>query len=294
MLWKEISLSCSQHNLEIIENFLLELGACSISYQDAKDQPILEPKVGENPLWDEVTLVALFTEEYDVDTISTSLNNTHSNIISALTIRSFEDQDWTRTWMEDFKAMSFGSRLMIYPSWESPNDDTKVNLLLDPGLAFGTGTHPTTALCLKWLDENITIERAQKVVDFGCGSGILAIAAKKLGAQEVIAIDNDPQAILATKENALKNHISSGVIASLPSETPQNIQADVVIANILVGILIELKDDILSKLRSAGTVIFSGVLDSQVNNLICAYEDEVTFLKPTYKDEWALISGIKK
>ena len=160
MLWKEISLTCLKNKLETLEDYLLAQGACSVTYQDAKDQPILEPKAGENPLWDEVVLVALFTEEYELDHIAAALsqNALQQNIIGDIQTREFADQDWTRTWMDDFKPMQFGHRLWIYPSWCEPeiHSDDQVNILLDPGLAFGTGTHQTTALCLQWLEQNIT------------------------------------------------------------------------------------------------------------------------------------------
>ena len=296
MLWKEISLTCLKSKLDDLEDYLLDQGACSVTYQDAKDQPILEPKAGENPLWDEIVLVALFTEEYDQDAIAHALTHSALNqaIIGKIQIRDFPDQDWTRTWMDDFKPMQFGSRLWIYPSWYTPEIHTadQVNILLDPGLAFGTGTHQTTALCLSWLDQNI--KGNENVIDFGCGSGILGIAAKKLGAAQVTAIDNDPQAIFASYANAQKNNISSDYIACLPNKIPPETLADILIANILAGILIKLVPTIQAQVKQNGKLALSGILQAQVDEVILAFSPYFIMNKPVFQDEWVLISGIRK
>ncbi|MDA0910369.1 MAG: 50S ribosomal protein L11 methyltransferase [Proteobacteria bacterium] len=296
MLWKELSLTCLKANLEALEDYLLMQGACSVTYQDAKDQPILEPKAGENPLWDEVVLVALFTEEYQLSDIATSIDESalKPNIIGDIHTREFADQDWTRTWMDDFKPMQFGRRLWIYPSWCTPeiHSDDQVNILLDPGLAFGTGTHQTTALCLQWLEQHVTAK--DHVIDLGCGSGILAVAAKKLGAHDVIAIDNDPQAILATHANAEKNGINTNFTAHLPDEAPKSVKADILIANILAGILIDLKEIIANFIKPHGKLALSGILQEQVDDIIKAFSPYFILNEPTFKDEWTLISGIRK
>ncbi|WP_192484462.1 MULTISPECIES: 50S ribosomal protein L11 methyltransferase [Cysteiniphilum] len=296
MLWKELSVTCLKANLQILEDYLLMQGACSVTYQDAKDQPILEPKPDENPLWDEVVLVALFTEEYQLSDIVTSLDESalKPNIIGDIHTREFADQDWTRTWMDDFKPMQFGRRLWIYPSWCIPeiHSDDQVNILLDPGLAFGTGTHQTTALCLKWLEQHVTAK--DHVIDLGCGSGILAVAAKKLGAHDVIAIDNDPQAILATHANAEKNGINANFAAFLPDEAPKSVKADILIANILAGILIDLKEVIADFVKPHGKLALSGILQEQVDDIIKAFSPYFVLNEPAFKDEWTLISGIRK
>ncbi|WP_119342731.1 50S ribosomal protein L11 methyltransferase [Facilibium subflavum] len=295
MLWHEISVTCNQQNLEAIEALLLQLGACSISYQDAKDQPILEPQPGENPLWDEIVLVGLFTEEHELQVIGNQVLKTFDYLKNdAIKLKSFADKEWTRQWMQDFKPMTFGKRLIICPSWQenSVTTSNKTKLLLDPGLAFGTGTHPTTALCLNWLDENITT--SQSVIDYGCGSGILAIAAKKLGAQEVIAIDNDPQAIMASKDNAIKNNITNGFTAYLSNEIPILPQVDIVIANILAGILIDLSHQITALVKPGGKLALSGILHDQVDAVLTAYRNDFDFASPIIKEDWALLSGTKK
>lgn len=293
MQWQEIKLSCHKRHLEIIEDFLLEQGACSVTYQDAQDQPILEPGVNETPLWDEVVLVGLFTEEIDIAPI-VSLCNQHFSSMMTETIRSrtFADQDWVRAWMDDFKPMQFGDRLWICPSWQSPPDAHAVNIMLDPGLAFGTGTHPTTSMCLKWLDRHITSD--ETLIDFGCGSGILAIAARKLGAQHVIGIDNDPQAIMASQSNAEKNDIVDGFELYLPQDTPQDLKADIVIANILAGILIMLSQDIAAKVNQGGKVVLSGILADQVDDIITTFHQWFDMDTPYLEDDWALITGTKR
>ncbi len=296
MLWKEISLTCLKKNLEILEEFLLAKGACSVTYQDAKDQPILEPKAGENPLWDEVVLVALFTEEYQLGAIVHELaqNSLQAYIIGEIQTREFADQDWTRTWMDDFKPMQFGGRLWIYPSWCIPEKQTEdqVNILLDPGLAFGTGTHQTTALCLNWLEKNV--HKDDSIIDLGCGSGILAIAATKLGVSNVIAIDNDPQAIFATYANAEKNAIHASFNAYLPHEVPKDIKVDILIANILSGILIELAPTITSFVKQGGKLALSGILQDQISDIIDVFAADFILYQPVFKDEWVLISGIRQ
>ncbi|MFZ9035022.1 MAG: 50S ribosomal protein L11 methyltransferase [Francisellaceae bacterium] len=293
MLWKEITLCCLKQNLEPFEDYLLEAGAVSVTYQDAKDQPILEPGVDENPLWDEVVLVALFEESSDIHTLPKYLSTQFKHrLIGDVSYREFEDKDWVRSWMDEFHPLKIGNRLWICPSWQTPPALKAVNIMLDPGLAFGSGTHPTTALCLKWLDQHITDKH--RILDFGCGSGILAIAARKLGATEVIAIDNDPQAIMATRDNAKRNDIKDGFGCYLPEEMPERFQSDIVIANILAGILIALKPVILRHLKTRGQLVLSGILHDQVDEVINAYKSEVDFQTPVYDGDWALLSGSRK
>ena len=293
MKWKEVSLSCNKKNLDLIESFATNLGACSISYLDAKDQPILEPKAGENPLWDDIVLVALFTEEYDIEDIKSKVQTQFSRLIKNIDSKEYEDQDWTRTWMDDFKPMTFGKRLIVSPSWdECGQQKDKVHMVLDPGLAFGTGTHPTTSLCLQWLDENVS--ENDDVIDYGCGSGILAIAAKLLGGNNVMAIDNDPQAILAATDNAKKNNIDTGFQPMLSQDFGIQVKADIVIANILAGILIQLYDTISNHVNPSGKLALSGILKEQTNEVIEVYSKSFDILSIEYDDDWAIISGIKK
>lgn len=294
MLWKEITIPATNSELENIENTLLDLGACSVTLKDAEDQPILEPAVGDTPVWDKLLITALFTEEFNLNKIEKAIIKTFPNIDhKSVSMREFPDQDWERSWMDDFHPMKFGSRLWICPSWKKPPQADAINIILDPGLAFGTGTHPTTSLCLEWLDQNINTP--DLVVDYGCGSGILAIAALKLGAKKAIGIDNDPQAIIASKDNNAKNHISDDLFELyLPENQPTDIQADVLIANILAMPLISLVDTICSKLKPNGKIALSGILAEQADDVAQAYSKYCHIENIKQLEDWVIITGIKK
>jgi len=205
-------------------------------------------------------------------------------------LEPLEDKDWEREWMDNFHPMQFGERLWICPSWRDVPDPNAVNVMLDPGLAFGTGTHPTTALCLRWLDG---IEMTDKtVVDFGCGSGILALAALKLGAKRVIGIDIDPQALQATKENARRNGVEDRLDVYLPEDQPE-LEADVVMANILSGPLLELQSVITNYCKPGGLLVLSGILAEQVTRIEEAYANDITLEPSAIDGEWARVSGKK-
>ncbi|CSB25999.1 50S ribosomal protein L11 methyltransferase [Vibrio cholerae] len=202
-----------------------------------------------------------------------------------------EDKDWEREWMDNFHPMQFGRRLWICPSWREVPDPQAVNVMLDPGLAFGTGTHPTTALCLEWLD-NLDLT-GKTVIDFGCGSGILAIAAIKLGAAKVIGIDIDPQALLASKDNAARNGVEDQIEVYLPKDQPEGLVADVVVANILAGPLRELSPIIKGLLKPGGQLAMSGILDTQAESVAEFYRDDLELDPIAEKSEWCRISGRK-
>ncbi|CSC86596.1 50S ribosomal protein L11 methyltransferase [Vibrio cholerae] len=202
-----------------------------------------------------------------------------------------EDKDWEREWMDNFHPMQFGRRLWICPSWREVPDPQAVNVMLDPGLAFGTGTHPTTALCLEWLD-NLDLT-GKTVIDFGCGSGILAIAAIKLGAAKVIGIDIDPQALLASKDNAARNGVEDQIEVYLPKDQPEGLVADVVVANILAGPLRELSPTIKGLLKPGGQLAMSGILDTQAESVAEFYRDDLELDPIAEKSEWCRISGRK-
>ncbi len=206
-------------------------------------------------------------------------------------IEQIEDKDWEREWMANFHPMRFGERLWICPSWRDVPDPDAVNVMLDPGLAFGTGTHPTTSLCLTWLDG---LDLAGKtVIDFGCGSGILAIAALKLGASQAIGIDIDPQAIQASRDNAERNGVADRLSLYLPHQQPENLQADVVVANILAGPLRELAPLISVLPKSGGHLGLSGVLESQAESVCEAYVAHFALDPVAVKEEWCRITGVK-
>src|SRR5476651_1233351 len=207
MPWLQVRLAISPEQAETYEDALLEVGAVSVTFMDAEDQPIFEPELNTTPLWSHTHLLALFEADTDAGQVLAHLQLLTGTELPEHMSEVIEDQDWERSWMDNFEPMRFGRRLWIVPSWHAAPEPEAVNLLLDPGLAFGTGTHPTTALCLEWLDAHPPLN--QGVIDYGCGSGVLAIAAAKLGAQFVWAVDNHEQALIATLENAKQNHISA-------------------------------------------------------------------------------------
>ncbi len=293
MLWQEINFTCEKSSITILEDYMLNLGACSVTFKDAEDIPILEPALGETPLWDKVSFTALFTDDHDLQDLLQNIKQSHPSIINSLNSHTFADEDWERTWMDNFKPLQFGKRLWVCPSWETPPNPNAINILLDPGLAFGTGTHETTALCLSWLDQHI--KGHESVIDYGCGSGILAVAAKKLGASQVYGIDIAPQAVTATQDNAIKNDIDpKDILVFLADEQPETLQTDIVVANILAGILIELFEHINAKVKPSGTIVLSGILREQADEVLLHYSQSFQMNAPTFKGDWALLSGTKK
>jgi len=293
MPWIQIKLNASDKNAEHIGDMLMEVtGALSVTFLDAKDTPVFEPAPGETRLWGETDVVALYDAEIDADLVIRQIKA--SNLLEdgfAFKVEQLEDKDWEREWMENFHPMKFGERLWICPSWRDIPEPDAVNVMLDPGLAFGTGTHPTTSLCLEWL-EGLDLT-GKTVVDFGCGSGILAIAALKLGAAKVIGIDIDPQAILASKDNAERNGVAGQIELYLPQDQPEGLIADVVVANILAGPLRELSGVIKGLMKPNGLLAMSGVLDSQAEDVANYYRDELLVAPIVEMNEWCRISGQK-
>lgn len=267
-------------------------GSQAVTYVDAKDTPMYEPKPGEVMLWPDTQVVGLFEADADMQGILARLSKAKvlgPNFKHKL--EPLEDKDWEREWMDNFHPMQFGERLWICPSWRDVPDPDAVNVMLDPGLAFGTGTHPTTALCLTWLDG---IDMTGKtVVDFGCGSGILALAALKLGAKKVIGIDIDPQALQATEENARRNGVEDRLSVYLPEDQP-TLEADVVVANILSGPLLALQDVISGFCKTEGLLVLSGILAEQVTSIETAYARDFVLEQSAIDGEWARVSGKKR
>ncbi|MGF1874351.1 50S ribosomal protein L11 methyltransferase [Photobacterium frigidiphilum] len=293
MPWIQIKLNATAENAEAIGDMLMEeTGALSATFLDAQDTPVFEPMPGETRLWGDTDVIGLYDAEADMDIVLNMLKN--SPLIAddfAYKIEQLEDKDWEREWMVNFHPMRFGRRLWICPSWREAPEPNAVNVLLDPGLAFGTGTHPTTSLCLEWLDGQDLVGKT--IIDFGCGSGILAIAALKLGAEKVIGIDIDPQAIQASRDNAERNGVSDKLELFLPKDQPTDVQADVVVANILAGPLRELSPVIKSLVKSGGKLAISGVLEIQAEDVSTYYSDELTLDPVVARDEWCRISGCK-
>ncbi|EOW2078090.1 50S ribosomal protein L11 methyltransferase [Vibrio mimicus] len=293
MPWIQIKLNATNDNAEAIGDMLMEeTGAVSVTFLDAKDTPVFEPLPGETRLWGDTDVVALYEADMDTSLILQQIKA--SNMLAegfAHKVEQVEDKDWEREWMDNFHPMQFGRRLWICPSWREVPDPQAVNVMLDPGLAFGTGTHPTTALCLEWLD-NLDLS-GKTVIDFGCGSGILAIAAIKLGAAKVIGIDIDPQALLASKDNAARNGVEDQIEVYLPKDQPEGLVADVVVANILAGPLRELSPIIKGLLKPGGQLAMSGILDTQAESVAEFYRNDLELDPIAEKSEWCRISGRK-
>ncbi len=292
MNWLQCFIRVSQQQSEEFEDLLLALGAVSVTYRDAADQPLFEPGPGEIALWQEVELVGLFTEDFFAEDLHAQLFAALGDALPPLRFEPLADQVWERAWMEHFQPMQFGKRLWIYPSWsEVPNDDSVV-LRLDPGLVFGTGTHPTTALCLEWLDAQSL--QGKTVIDYGCGSGILAIAALLLGGASATGYDNDPQALTASRDNAAHNHCAEKLTLALVATGGADIteQADVVLANILAGPLRELAPRLAPLVKNGGSLVLSGILAEQADAVMDAYyEYGFVFETPTEREGWVRLVG---
>ncbi|KXU81074.1 50S ribosomal protein L11 methyltransferase [Aeromonas enteropelogenes] len=290
MPWIQIRINATAKTADKVSNMLLGRGAQAVTFMDAKDVPVYEPMPGETPLWGETEVMGLFDAETDpAPTIAFFQQIFGENV--GYKVEQLEDKDWVREWMDHFHPMQFGERLWICPSWRDVPDPEAVNVMLDPGLAFGTGTHPTTALCLQWLDG---LDLAGKtVVDFGCGSGILGIAALKLGAARVIGIDIDPQAIQASRDNAERNGVAGQIELYLPAEQPEGLLADVVVANILAGPLRELAPLIAGLGKPDSLMALSGVLESQASELETIYGQWFKMDPTAVKEEWCRLSGRK-
>ncbi|RAJ05741.1 50S ribosomal protein L11 methyltransferase [Aeromonas salmonicida] len=290
MPWIQIRINATAKTADKVSNMLLGRGAQAVTFMDAQDVPVYEPLPGETPLWGETEVMGLFDAETDPAPTIAFFQQIFGEDVG-YKVEQLEDKDWVREWMDHFHPMQFGERLWICPSWRDvPNPDA-VNVMLDPGLAFGTGTHPTTALCLQWLDG---LDLAGKtVVDFGCGSGILGIAALKLGAARVIGIDIDPQAIQASHDNAERNGVAGQIELYLPADQPQDVEADVVVANILAGPLRELAPLIAGHGKPGCLMALSGVLESQAPELETIYGQWFDMDPTAVKEEWCRLSGRK-
>lgn len=289
MNWQQIHITIPKDQLENVEDFLLEIGSLSVTYKDAGDNPVLEPLPGETPLWPELIVTGLFDENYDMPVVINTLKDKFSGY--TIELEQLEDKNWERAWMDDYHPMKFGDRLWIIPSTFDAPDPQAVNLVLDPGLAFGTGTHPTTALCLQWLDQN-NIANCD-VLDYGCGSGILAIAALLLDAIHADGVDIDPQAIIASKDNAGKNQVDSKLELYLPDDFNHR-EYDIVMANILSGPLQELAPQLASYTKAGGNIVLSGILEQQANDVKKTYENWFDMNPVVIKDDWAMLSGKKR
>ena len=276
---------------DCIEEVLLGHGAQSVTLTDAGDDPVLEPAPGATPLWRDTRITALFAADADFERLRADLCRALSiDRLPDNHVESLHDRIWEREWLKDFRPMRFGQRLWVLPEGGEAAPDDAIAVHLDPGLAFGTGTHATTALCLEWLD-GIDVE-GKTVLDVGCGSGILGIAALALGAKSVMAVDIDPQALTATRQNAVSNGVAERLETAAELD-PDSKSFDLVVANILARILIEMADTICACIRPHANLALSGILAGQRPDVMAAYRPRIEFAAPRYRDDWALLSGTK-
>lgn len=290
MPWLQLIIPTNETDADKLSDALMEQGAVSVTLQDMQDQPMLEPAVGTTPMWSQTRAIGLFDANVDLAKIIIQIEQQLRKKIPDWKGEQLEDKDWVRAWMDDFKPMQFGEKLWVVPStFEPPNPDA-ANILLDPGLAFGTGTHPTTSMCLKWLDANPPTDK--DIIDFGCGSGILAIGALLLGAKHAEAIDLDPQALIATKDNAEKNHVLSKIKTYLPNEFPKQ-TTPLLLANILASPLIELAPYFAELTATQGHIVLSGILAEQADEVLAAYQPNFEIQIWKQEGDWVCLAGIR-
>jgi ribosomal protein L11 methyltransferase len=284
--WIQLYTEVPKRYAEALSDALEAMGSLAVTLTDAADSPIFEPPIGSTPIWPDTRVTGLFEASRDTDALLALLGARWPQVAQfPVRVEALEDKDWVREWMDQFKPVRFGERLWVVPSWLTPPEPESIYLLLDPGLAFGTGDHPTTALCLTWLSNH---ELAGKtVIDFGCGSGILACAAAKLGAERIIGTDIDPQAMHASAQNAAQNQVQLELY--LPDQMP-SVKADIVVANILFNPLKMLAPQLLSLLAPNGLLVMSGILVEQVESLIEHYQALGTKLvSSTTQGDWAQV-----
>ena len=291
MAWLQLHLATTEQNADAFQAALENLGACAVTLTDGADQPVFEPPPGTRPLWQNTVVSALFEADRTPDEIVAALRKQGLEA-QAHHHETLEDQAWERAWMDDFAPMRFGERLWIVPSWSEAPDPQAVNLKLDPGLAFGTGTHETTALCLEWLDRADLAGKT--VLDFGCGSGVLAIAALLLGADSATGTDIDPQALTASMDNARNNGVVDNLHLYLPEKMPADFGCDVLVANILAGPLVELAAQLASYCRPGATLALSGILAEQADSVREAYAPWFDLTPTTQQGDWVRIDGVRK
>lgn len=300
MPWLQLKAHVAPEQAELLEELLLDEGATAIGLQDAHDDPVFEPERGTTPLWEDTILTGLYDDLEGVESMLERIEAAWSEQMPGEPCPTIEyellaDRDWEREWMDDFTPLRMGQRLWIVPSWHEPPEADAVNLILDPGLAFGTGTHPTTALCLEWLDE-LAVEghlAQQRVLDVGCGSGILAIAALKLGASHADATDIDPQALQASRDNAERNAIAEPALSLYyPEQLSANGGYPIVTANILAGPLVELASMIAGHVAPGGRLALSGILANQADDVYQAYVAQgISMQEPVVREGWVRLNG---
>ncbi|MGZ4959721.1 MAG: 50S ribosomal protein L11 methyltransferase [Methylomonas sp.] len=292
MAWHQLSVVTDESTAPEIADFFSELGAVSVTYSDAEDEPVYEPAIDQTKIWSNTKVTALFELDTDPDIVQTLVFNQFiGQPLHAWTAEVLQDQAWERAWMEHFHPMKFADRLWICPTGQEQSAPGMVCMTLDPGLAFGTGTHPTTALCLEWLASHDLKDKV--VIDYGCGSGILAVAALLLGARHAHALDIDPQALTASRYNAEKNQVQDRISYYLPEQFSP-LEADIVLANILAKPLIELSASISGLVKPGGQLILSGILNEQAESVAEAYRDhDLTVAEAISQEDWCRLDAEK-
>jgi ribosomal protein L11 methyltransferase len=287
--WVTLKFRVGSEQAEQAAELLESLGAHAVSFEDAGDEPLFDQpdQQEENRLWRSTSVNALFDADVSSEAIAARLGAALGTVLT-LEQQPVPDQDWERAWLDQWHPLQFGNDLWVCPSWCAPPDPAAVNLILDPGLAFGTGTHPTTALCLEWLSAHRPL--TGNVIDYGCGSGILAIAALKLGARHAFGVDVDARALAVSEENALRNGVADRYTAVLPADLPRDARADIVVANILAGPLVALAPTLIQRVEPGGALLLSGLLMSQVAEVRAAYAPYVEF-ELHQREDWALLAG---
>jgi ribosomal protein L11 methyltransferase len=296
VVWRQFMMNLGALDSEAVEEIFIRFGASSVTMTDAGDNPVLEPGPGETPLWTDTLITGMFSPDVD-------LNQFEDKLLIELGLKelpmhrteSLEDRDWEREWLKDFGPMQFGRRLWIHPKGSEPFSDDRVVVHLDPGLAFGTGTHATTALCLEWLD-GLSLE-GKTLLDYGCGSGVLAIAGLKLGCQTASAMDIDPQALIATKQNANDNGVADNLrVLGAPEEIRGDF--DVVVANILAGPIVQFAESITLTVRGRGKLALSGILCEQTDEVMAAFDPWFDFDDPVFREQdgqiWSRLTGKRR
>ena len=283
MYWHKVTISAAESDADQIEEHLWESGALSVTLTDPLDAPIYEPGPGETPLWAAVDICGLYEQDQDITAIVARFESEGLNVSQ---VETMAERVWEREWLTQFEPMPFGPRLWIVPTEYEVPSAAEVALRLDPGLAFGTGTHATTALILEWLDRQTW--QQQSVLDYGAGSGVLGIAALLLGASSCRAVDTDPQSITATNENAVLNKVDQHIVATLP-EAFEPAQYDVVLANILAAPLVTLAQNLMDCLAKDGMLVLSGIMSSQQFMVEQAYEGRVRFVDQFERDGWVCL-----
>ena len=291
MAWIQAKFTCKEKDLELVEEVLTAFKVLSITIKDAGDQPILDQISRERLLWDICRIEGLFTSKVNQELVARHLTTKVSKL--SISWELLQEEDWINSWKKEAQPFCCGESLWIYPSWSTIRNVSCPHIIIDPGLAFGTGGHPTTLMCLQWLEKQNLFGKT--IIDYGCGSGILGISAIVLGAHKVIAIDNDPLAISATRENAAKNGVTQKQLFCYPPEMlSQDIEGDILIANILAKPLYKLASRFKKLTKSRGILCLSGVLDTQISYIQKGYENEFQFKKSIITEDWALLEGKKK